>query len=325
MIPGHDVLSAIAIEYGAHLPLIDFGGGPCTLAGLRTYAARAVSLGYTTLCANDHLLFARPWLDGPTALAAVLEESADVALATTVCLPVIRGPAQTAKTMATLDLLSGGRLLIGMSAGSSARDYAVAGIDFEERWPRFEEAAQALRALLHADAVDFEGTYYSTRDVVLEPRPAQDPGPPIWIGGWGSRPGLRRIARLADGWLASAYNTTPDAFRDGLAYLTAQLDGTGREPAGFPNGLATAWLYVTDDRAAAERALADVLSPMLNRPLEQLQQLSLPIGPAEVCAERLAAFADAGLQRAFVWPLGDELRQLELFSERVAPLVPGST
>src|SRR5262249_52021700 len=136
--------------------------------------------------------------------------------------------------------------------------------------------------------------------------PVSRPGPPLWIGSWGSKPGLRRVARLADGWFASAYNTTPDAF----AAARAQLGPV-------PNGLATAWLYVTDDLSAAERMLADVLAPMLNRPVEQLRELSLPIGPAAVCAERLAAFAAAGVERVLVWPLTDELRQLELFQERV--------
>src|SRR6185436_8473580 len=112
---------------------------------------------YRYLCANDHLLFGRPWLDGPTALAATIEASADMTLATTVCLPVIRGPVQSAKTLAAIDLLSGGRLVAGVGPGSSARDYAVAGVPFEERWQRFDEAVQALRALLRPDGEAFVG------------------------------------------------------------------------------------------------------------------------------------------------------------------------
>jgi alkanesulfonate monooxygenase SsuD/methylene tetrahydromethanopterin reductase-like flavin-dependent oxidoreductase (luciferase family) len=67
--------------------------------------------------------------------------------------------------------------------------------------------------------------------------------------------------------------------------------------------------------------LTDVLAPMLNQPAEALRPLSLPIGPPELCAERLVAYARAGAQRVFVWPLRDELAQLELFAERVPPLV----
>jgi hypothetical protein len=84
------------MEYGAHLRLIEFEGARQTLAELRVYARRAAALGYRYLCANDHLLFGRPWLDGPTALAATFE-AAEVTLATTVCLPVVRGPAPSAE------------------------------------------------------------------------------------------------------------------------------------------------------------------------------------------------------------------------------------
>jgi alkanesulfonate monooxygenase SsuD/methylene tetrahydromethanopterin reductase-like flavin-dependent oxidoreductase (luciferase family) len=309
------------MEFGAHLPLVELDGGAHSLAGLRSYATAAAALGYTTLCANDHLLFSRPWLDGPTALAAVIDRAEGLTLATTVCLPVIRGPVQAAKTLAAIDLLSGGRLIVGVGPGSSARDYAAVGVPFEERWSRFEEATQALRALLHADRPSFDGDLYSTADIALEPTPAQRPGPPIWVGSWGSKPGLRRVARLADGWLASAYNTTPETFRSGLSYLATQLASAGKDSDGFPNGLATMWLYVTEERGAAERVLVEVLAPMLNRPVEALRQLSLPVGSAEDCAEKLSAYAAAGVQRVFVWPLGDEVRQLELFRERVVPLV----
>ncbi len=283
------------MEYGAHLPILDLGTPP-TLRGLRAYAATAAASGYRVLCANDHIFFSRPWLDGPTALAAVIDESADMTLATTAALPVVRGPAPLAKTLAALDVLSDGRVLAGVGPGSSARDYAAAGVPFEERWRRFDQALPALRQLLHGDE--------------LQPRPVQRPGPPIWVASWGSPPGLRRVARHGDGWLASAYNITPERFGEAAAALPA-----------MPNGLATAWLCVTEDAAGAERVLADVLAPLVGRPVEELRSRSLPIGPAEVCAERMRAFADAGVQRIFLWPLRDEARQLELFMERVAPLV----
>jgi alkanesulfonate monooxygenase SsuD/methylene tetrahydromethanopterin reductase-like flavin-dependent oxidoreductase (luciferase family) len=309
------------VEYGAHLPLIDLGTGR-SLAELRAYVRAAAGLGYRYLCANDHLLFDRPWLDGPTALAAVVEESAGMRLATTASLPVLRGPVQLAKTLAAIDLLSGGRLVAGVGPGSSAADYAAAGIGFDERWPRFEEAVRMLRVLLQGDGAGFEGRFYSSRGVVLEPRPAQRPGPPIWVASWGSPAGLRRVARLGDGWLASGYNTTPERFRNCLDLLAEERRRAGKAPGPFPSAIATIWLYVTDDSREAERALGEVLAPMLRRPVDALRSAPLLIGPAEVCAERLAAFVEAGARRIFVWPLGDEVAQLELFRERVIDLLP---
>jgi alkanesulfonate monooxygenase SsuD/methylene tetrahydromethanopterin reductase-like flavin-dependent oxidoreductase (luciferase family) len=309
------------VVYGAHLPLIGLGA-PRSLAALRAYASAAARLDYRYLCANDHLVFSRPWLDGPTALAALIEASRDMTLVTTAGLPVLRGPVQLAKILATIDILSGGRLVAGVGPGSSAADYAAVGIGFQERWRRFGEAVRVLRALLHGDTAGFEGEFYATRGVVLEPRPVQQPGPPIWVASWGSPAGLRRVARLGDGWLASAYNTTPDRFRDGLERLAEELRRVGKAPESFPSAIATTWLHITEDKGVAERTLSDVLAPMLHRPAEALRSAPLLIGPAEVCAERLAAFVDAGVRRIFVWPLGDEARQLELFRERVTCLLP---
>jgi alkanesulfonate monooxygenase SsuD/methylene tetrahydromethanopterin reductase-like flavin-dependent oxidoreductase (luciferase family) len=310
------------VEYGVHLPLIGLGTSR-SLPALKAYVGAAVGLGYRYLCANDHLVFGGPWLDGPTALAALLEASQDMTLVTTASLPVLRGPVQLAKTLAAIDILSGGRLIAGVGPGSSPGDYAAVGLGFGERWRRFDEAVRALRVLLHGDGAGFEGELYSTRGVLLEPRPVQRPGPPIWVASWGSPAGLRRVARLGDGWLASAYNTTPDRFRQGLDRLAEELRRVGKAPERFPSAIATTWLHVTEDTGEAERTLSHLLAPMLHRPAEELRSAPLLIGPAEMCAERLAAFVDAGARRLFVWPLGDEPRQLELFRERVTSLLPG--
>jgi probable F420-dependent oxidoreductase len=308
------------VDYGVHLPLIEMGGTPISLAHLTAYAARAEHLGFRALAANDHLLFPRPWLDGPTALAAVLASAPRVDLMTTVALPVVRGPVALAKTLAALDLLSGGRVIAGLGPGSSAADYAAVGLPFEERWARFEEAVRAVRALWRTSGPPFAGAFYSTAGVALRPPPAQRSGPPIWLGSWGSEAGLRRTARLADGWLASAYNATPATFAEARERLRGHLRRAGKDADGFPNAVATMFLYVTDDRAAAGRVLQGTLSPMLKRPADVLRERLL-VGPAEVCAARLRAYRDAGAGRVLLWPVHDELRQIELFRERVMPLV----
>jgi alkanesulfonate monooxygenase SsuD/methylene tetrahydromethanopterin reductase-like flavin-dependent oxidoreductase (luciferase family) len=310
------------VELGVHLPLISFAGEQRTLDDLIAFTEAARDLGYTHLCANDHLVFSRPWLDGPTALAAVLPRSGQMTLATTVAVPVLRGPAATAKILAAIDVLSGGRLVVGVGPGSSARDHELAGVPFGERWKRLDEAVQVLRAFWRSDEAGFEGAFYSTAGVTLAPPPAQRPGPPIWIGSWGSPAGLRRVASLADGWLASGYNTTPELFAQAWSDVKAEVAARGRDAARFPNGIATMWCYVSGDRARAEAVLTEVLAPMLKRPVEQLRTV-LPIGSAEECAARLRAFERAGAQRVFLWPLAEERSQLQVFRERVAPLLEG--
>ena len=98
-----------------------------------------------------------------------------------------------------------------------------------------------------------------------------------------------------------------------------------RERAALPNAVATMWLYVSETRRDSERMLGDVLAPMLGRPVEALRDLALPIGSAEQCAERVSAFQAAGAERIFVWPLADELQQLERFREDVVPLVSAAS
>jgi alkanesulfonate monooxygenase SsuD/methylene tetrahydromethanopterin reductase-like flavin-dependent oxidoreductase (luciferase family) len=262
------------LELGVHLPLIDFDGEGHSLARLTGTVDAAREHGFAAVSANDHFLFARPWLDGPTALAAVAGRAGPMTLATTVALVSLRGAVPLAKALGAIDVLCEGRLIAGVGPGSSERDYEAVGVPYEDRWRRFEEATATLRELL--------------------------PGTPVWIGSWGSAAGMRRVARLADGWLASAYNTTPERFQAARESL----------PDGFPNALATMWTWITEDEAEADRMLRDVLAPMLMREPDELRD-RLCIGPPERCAELLSRYAEAGCERVFLWPLGDEREQIE--------------
>jgi alkanesulfonate monooxygenase SsuD/methylene tetrahydromethanopterin reductase-like flavin-dependent oxidoreductase (luciferase family) len=224
--------------------------------------------------------------------------------------------------LSALDRLSGGRLIACVGPGSSARDYAAVGIPFEERWKRLEEAIQVLRALWNREGGAFEGNFYNTEGIKLEPFPAQESGPPIWVGSWGSTLGLQRVARLADGWLASGYNTTPELFTKNWEQLVEFLVAAGNDPSSFPNAIATMWMYITEDEAIAERMLSEVLAPAINRPVAELRE-RLPIGSAKNCAKKLAAYRQVGVQRIFLWPLADELEQIKIFMSQVVPLING--
>jgi alkanesulfonate monooxygenase SsuD/methylene tetrahydromethanopterin reductase-like flavin-dependent oxidoreductase (luciferase family) len=111
-------------------------------------------------------------------------------------------------------------------------DYDAIGIPFEDRWKRFEEAVAILRALLGRAPAPEPARYYSLPDAELLPSPVRGGGIPLWIGSWGSATGLRRVARLADGWLASAYNTTPSASRPDASNWPASSPGTAAERPG---------------------------------------------------------------------------------------------
>jgi alkanesulfonate monooxygenase SsuD/methylene tetrahydromethanopterin reductase-like flavin-dependent oxidoreductase (luciferase family) len=275
--------------------------------------------GFVAVSANDHFVFQTPWLDGPTALASAVERSGRMELATTVALAVLRGPVPLAKALVAIDVLSEGRLLAAVGPGSSERDYATLGIAFDERWKRFDEALAVLRALLRGAELPERLRYFPIApDLRLEPGPWREDGVPLWVGSWGSRAGLARVARWGDGWLASAYNTTPERFGTGRAALADALDERGRDADRFPTALATMWTWVSESHAEGERVLNDVLAPILRRDPDDLRA-QVCVGPAEHCAELLSRYAAAGCGRVYLWPLGDEARQLELVASAVAP------
>ncbi len=307
------------MQFGAHLPLALLRPRQASVAELTAYAAHAENVGFQILAANDHLVFTRPYLDCLTSLAAVISCTKQITLMTTIALPVARGPVQLAKALTTMATLSGGRVIAGVGPGSHRGDYAAADVDFEERWPRFEEAVRALRHLLGATAEPFAGRFYRTSGVDLEPKGVSTAAVPIWIGSWGSDAGLRRVARLADGWLASAYNTDPQKFAECRARLDEYRTTYGRSGDQFPNGIGTMFCHITDSRSEADRVVR-VVAAFLNRSQEVIRE-KLLIGSAGDCAAKVTAFRDAGAQVMLVWPVEDELNQLEQFQHRIVPAV----
>ena len=293
------------MDLGAHLPLADLGDGTPSLDDLRAYVRSARELGFTTVSANDHLVWRRPWLDGPTALAAVLSEAGAMTLATSISLPVVRHPVVVAKTMSSIATLTGNRVVVGLGPGSSQADYDAVGVPFSERWSRFDEALPLVRSLVRGESVS-AGTHYGPAGPLA---PVREPPPEVWFGSWGSDRRLAAMAAHSDGWFASAYNATPQEYAAARARLDGHVAAAGRDPASYPDAIATAWALVTTRTGERDRVLRDVLGPLLGRDPDTLG--NLPIGSPAQCAEALAAYAEAGATLVLVWPLHDAASQLE--------------
>src|SRR6478735_941307 len=308
------------MELAVHLPLMEFGSEGQSLARIGGAVDAARRCGFAAVSANDHFLYQAPWLDGPTALATVVERSGAMELATTVALVALRGPVPLAKTLAALDVLSDGRVVAAVGPGSSKPDYDAVGVPHDERWERFDEAVAVLRSLLRGDPAPETLRHYALPGSALAPAPRRPGGIPVWIGSWGSKAGLRRVARLGDGWLASAYNTTPEGFGAAKQSLSEHLHANGKDPDRFPNALATMWTWITEDAHDADRVVREILAPLLRRDPEGLRD-QLCIGSAEKCAELLSRYAQAGCERVHLWPLGDEPRLIELAATAVLPAV----
>ena len=284
------------MRFGAHLPVAGFGGERPAASTLIECAEAAEALGYTTLCANDHLLFTVPWTDALVALGAAAARTQSISLMTTAALLVVRGPAPLGSAVVALHHLCGGRLRVGLTPGSTMADYEAVGIPFDERWSKFDADISALRSYLDRAA------------------PASDI--PLWVASWGSEAGLRRVARHGDGWLASAYHSTAEHFSKCISYLTTQLERLGKAPTAFPNAIATMYMHLTDDPAEASSVLGMLVSP--RQAPADLRDRSL-VGTPHDCVHKVRMLESAGAQQVFVWPIRDEVKQLQRFADEVFP------
>jgi probable F420-dependent oxidoreductase len=190
-----------------------------------TLAREAESLGYDSLWATDHVLMAadqpEPYgtiLEAVITLSYVAAVTERLRLGTSVIVLPQREPVLVAKQAATLDVLSNGRLILGVGAGWNEREFGFLGASFHDRGRRFDEYIAALRALWSDPDPRFDGKYVHFGDVSFQPRPVQPGGPPIWLGG-SSRAALRRAATLCDGW--HAVGITVEEFAAGMQTIRA--------------------------------------------------------------------------------------------------------
>ena len=223
------------------LPLLGFGlpvsGSWATPDTMRRTARRAEELGYASLWTFQRVLYPadgeldpsyRAVHDPVVALAHVAGHTDRIGLGTaTICAP-FTAPALLAKALTSLDVLSGGRLTVGLGMGWLPQEYAAAGVPFERRGARMEEYLRCLEALWTQDPIEFAGEFYTVPRSHMGPPPVQRPHPPVLLGG-AAAPALRRAGRLAQGWISSSRQ---DLTRIGACVETVR-DGAreaGRDP-----------------------------------------------------------------------------------------------
>jgi alkanesulfonate monooxygenase SsuD/methylene tetrahydromethanopterin reductase-like flavin-dependent oxidoreductase (luciferase family) len=304
------------LAFGVHLPVMSFDSNSdnrnigkekeksSSKEQILSIAKKAESLGYDSLSVNDHIVFRTGWLDSLTALSAVAAVTDRIKLGTSVLNIVVRNPVICAKSLSAIDILSCGRLFAaGVGPGSHKGDYDVCGIPFEQRWSRFNEALEILHMVWDnkdreydnmksptTTCIDYDGKYYHLEKISIEPKPFQKPHPPIFIGTWGSsEAGLRRVAKYGDGWMASAYNITPDKFKEKWKILLSYRQALGKDIQSFENSVMSMFGYIDDDRNKVHRMVKDVLSPALGRSAEELENLLL-FGSTDHCLKKKGLF-----------------------------------
>jgi probable F420-dependent oxidoreductase len=169
-----------------------------------------------------------PWLEPLTVLAAMSAVTSRVRLATGILVSPLRRPLVLAKTAATLDVLSRGRLDLGVGAGWQAEEFGAAGIPFEERWSRLDDGLRACRALWSEAPVSFSSPSLSFEDVRCLPHPVQAGGIPLWFGVAPTPRNARRIAEFGVGWLPMT--SDPEEIRAGRSAVAEGFAAAGRDP-----------------------------------------------------------------------------------------------
>ena len=159
-------------------------------------------------------------------------------------------------------------------------------------------------------------TTTSLLEVVVAPGPFQKPHPPILIGSWGSDIGLRRVAKYGDGWMASAYNITPDKFKAKWKTLLSYRKDMDKDTTRFGNSVVSMFGYIDNNKEKIRKIVRDVLSPVLGRPAEELEGLLL-FGSIDECIKKIKVFLEAGVNSIHFWPVNDYLEQIEIFSKEI--------
>ena len=325
------------MRYGLRLPSFALGPRTASLAEMGRYLRRAEDLGFECAVSIDHLLLTPPayactWLEPLSLLSALAGVTRTIKLGTMVLVLPLRNPVYFAKEWATLDVLSGGRTLLGIGVGWHEEEFALMGVPYRERGPRMNEAIEAVTALWAGDDVTYEGRFYQFRNLTIDPKPVQKPHPPIWIGG-GTQPSekvygqtvsnidpvLRRIARYADTWVPHS-SATPEMVKSDWEKVQRFARELGRDP-GQIGRVYSNFIWVLEKGEKPESAISRfaVYSGM---DLDYWRTYYL-LGTAEELAQRISdrIAALGGVDTIVLNPLDWGDRQLDLIASEVLPRV----
>ena len=330
------------MRIGLALPHYDFsipGVSPVTFEAVADVAARAERLGFDGVWVSDHFFSTlerygggpepRGSLEPLSTLAALAAATERVRLGTLVLSAGFRHPAVLAKAATAIDRVSGGRLELGLGAGWFAAEYEAFGLPFGtvgERFDLLEDTLGYLAALFGPEPASFEGDRFALREAFNHPRPAQEPRPPLLVGGKGGPRLLRLAARYADGW-NTVWRWSPEAYAPAAEDARAACERADRDPSTFRLSLGLFTVVGESEADLAERYehMGRVLPPGVAEatPLEALRVDGL-VGTPEQVLERLSRFAEIGVDElvispAPIWFALPDPSMLDLLAERVLP------
>lgn len=262
--------------------------------------SRIEELGYDSAWTSEHVFFYFPTFDALTTLAAMAARSNHIRLGTAVLLLPLRPAALAAKEIASVDIISRGRLILGVGVGGEyPKEFEAVGVPVSERGARTNEALRVLKTLFSEDNVTFNGRFTRLSGVTLSPKPAQPGGPPLWIAGR-SEAAQRRAGRYGDGYLP--YLFSPERFKEGMARAREYAERAGRDPKSI-KGAIYQFVALTETYEEGKQVAAADLSRRYNQPFEKIVERYVVMGSVDDCVRRLGDFAEAGVEHFILVPI----------------------
>ena len=290
-------------------------GGP----DVGDFAERAEALGFHSVWTGEHIAKWRAVLTVVPVLGAFAARTKRVTIGSGILLLPLRNPAIIAKELATLDLISHGRLAVGVGiGGENPADFTACGVPIKQRAGRTNELLQILPRLWREKSVTFHGKYFTLEDVSIYPKPVQPGGPPFYVAGR-SEGAMRRAARYADGFIPYLYS--PEHFAKAMQQVRAFAEEANRDPAAIA-GLDNQFIAVADTKDEARRLAAAALSFSYRQDFTKVVDKFCVLGTPDDCIARLREYAAAGADHIIFAPATPDnmfAEQLAVIAKEIVP------
>jgi probable F420-dependent oxidoreductase len=308
----------MALEHtrcGIEIPQV-FLDGPVDMEHIRKFVSRAEILDYESLWLQERIISDFAMLEPVTLLTYVAALTGKLRLGISVILLTLRNPIQLAKSLSTLDCMSGGRVALGVGLGGGhlGSHEEVFGYSREKRVRRFTEAVEVMKLLWTQPKASFQGDFWNFTDIPMEPKPLQKPHLPVWFGGHHEN-ALKRAVRLGNGWMGAGSSSLSAFVRESSA-IRRYLEEANCDPTTF--GIAKrVYLAVDKDKARAERRLREWFGQRYKN-AELATRVSI-WGSHEECTDKIRRIVAAGAQQIVFNPVFDEMEHLEICAKEIMP------
>ena len=292
-----------------------FADGEFDPAAYRNYFARAEELGFDSAWAQENMLGSSPQLSPLEAMSYAAACTERLRLGCVVFVSTVHSPAHLAKSVATLDQLSRGRIDVGVGTGGKARPFAAFGVDPDRYVARFAEGVALMKALWTEPRVTFDGEFWQLRDAPMEPKPFQKPFPPLWFGANGPA-ALRRAVRLGHGFFGAG--ATPTArFTGQVQMVRAALAEAGRPATDFAIAKRV-YVAIDDDAGRARRRMNEAMERLYGRRSADIEAAAVA-GTLADCVAALREVTAAGAELILFTAMFEQAEHAERLSAEVIP------